>query len=725
MSELDLMEWLGQEEAELVLLTTFGLDPMFFERRVLPSKALAHARRILVLMDANEWGKILASREPIRSLNQRYLVVPVSRRAGAFHPKVGLLLSEARVRGYCGSANLTRAGFTFNIELINCVSTEISNDSPPATQPLIGQAFGLFEQIAADASGNGASLARQWLSEARVRWRFNEPYREGEFGIELLDTVGQGLMDQVRSRVGPAVEEILLVSPFWDDDLRLLKQFRQYWPNASVRVVAQSGTSNLDPAVLRGFMPDAVVESPVGAGRVLHAKLAAWRTANRWACLVGSANCTEAAWAGRNVEACVFIADATSMVEQLFGDGVTIERLGLDVFEKGSLTPPERTGSAAKPSLSLTTAHLAPSGLLSVTYTVQRSEELDQLAIGIRGPGDVDPAFTAPVARRDEGEAIVQLPESISGASGATLRASLIAVRRGNREEGLPLWVVQERRLTIDRGESDERALFRRAVETGEGLPELADEVLQRQGVHGLVEFLRSTTIRFVDTSDKHLGSREFTVRIHDPYRESQIPEWLSRFSPADYSQLKAALIDFAERHERQRLRRHAKAGNVNGLENYLDILRAVVRLLFIWYRRGRFPATRLIGQFCRLVELSSVGIDERDDNCPGMLLTTAKNLRADRELLQQRLDEFGFVGAIDGVLWLARVARANEAGVGTRRIDQLQVWERKLLLAIREAKVMSVDTNSTLLFLDRLGVATNEELKTWRAELEARNCFI
>jgi hypothetical protein len=725
MSALDLLAWLDEDEAELVLLTTFGFDPMFFERRVLPSKALSRARRILVFMDSNEWGKVLASREPIRALNQRYLVVPVTGRSGVFHPKIGILLSEQRVRAYCGSTNLTRAGFTFNIELINCVSADVSQVSPPAAQPLVRSAFELFQHIADGASGNGAELARQWLHEARISWRFGEPAGEVDRSVELLHTADHGLLDQCLDRIGETTEEILIVSPFWDSDLRQLTCFREHWPNARIRVVAQSGTSNLDPEQLRRVLPNAHVESPVGGGRVLHAKLVAWRSGTKWSCLVGSANCTDAAWAGRNLEACVFIAEASAMVAQLFVGEVSLQPLALDAFEKGSLTPPERIGSDPRAALSLKTAHLAPSGLLSVSYTIQNSQELDQLAVGIRGPGDTDPAFTTEVARRDDGEAKVQLPDAIVSAAGTTLRASLIAVRNGVREEGLPLWVVQERRLTVERGESDERAQLRRAVETGDGLPELADDVLQRQGVHGLVEFLRNTTIRYVDVSDGHSRARDFAVRVHDPYRDSQIPEWLTRFSPADDSQLKAALIDFAERHERQRLRRHAKAGNINGLENYLDIVRAVVRLLFIWYRRGRFPAARLIGQFCRLVEISCSGVDERDDKCPGMLATLSRNLRGDRALLQRRLDELGFLGAVDGVLWLARVARANDGGSGTRPGTLLQGWEQRMRLAVKEARLTPFDAGSTLVFLDRLGVTSEEELATWKVELAARTRLV
>ncbi len=720
MSALDLIEWLDQDDADFVLLTTFGFDPVFFERRLLRTKALARARRILVLMDANEWGKLVASQEPIRALNQRYLVVPVARRHGVFHPKVGLFLSEQQVRFYCGSTNLTRAGFTFNIELISSLLAVVDEASPPAAQRLVRDAFSLFEQISRDSEGNGAELARRWLEEARVAWGFNDRFDPEDSTVELIHTMDRGLWEKVQKTIVEHVDEILIVSPFWDADLRLLKEFRRTWPDAQIRLVAQTRTSNLDPVGLREIVPSALVESPSGGGRVLHAKLVAWRSQDRWACLVGSANFTDAAWSGRNVEACLLVNDATTMVEQLFGEEVALDRLTLDAFEQGSLAPPEKSVSAPQSNLMLKTAHLSPSGLLSLSYTVESSGALDQLAIGIRGLGDSDPAFTDVVPRCDVGNAKVQLPESIACASGTALRASLIAHRNGVREEGPAIWVVQERRLTVDRGESDESAKLRRVAETGEGLPELGDEVLERQGVHGLIEFLRNTTIRYIDTSDNRSGSRDFAVRVRDPFRESQIPVWLAQLSPADDSQLKGALTEFAERHERQRLRRHAKAGNINGLENYLDILRAVTRLLFLWYRRGRYPAAQLIDYFCRMVELSTAGVNERKDKCPGLLTTLSKNLRADRALLQRRLDELGLLEAVDGILWLARVARAQVDTSGVSRGRLLLDWDRRIQQAIRDAKLSAPEAQRTLSFLERLSVVPNEELSEWGSEILA-----
>src|SRR5262245_34710570 len=50
---------------------------------------------------------------------------------------------------------------------------------------------------------------------------------------------------------------------------------------------------------------------------------------------------------------------------------------------------------------------------------------------------------------------------------------------------------------------------------------------------------------------------------------------------------LAEAIRDFVERHEHRRLRKHAGRGNVNGMENFLDIFTTLVRLLYVYYLRS------------------------------------------------------------------------------------------------------------------------------------------
>src|SRR4051794_11864034 len=119
MTYLDFVSLLEGDPAHLALFSTFNFDPDFFERRLLRSPALKRARRIAVFMDAFQWQALIQADVLARSMNRRYLVVPVHRGRGVFHPKLSVLLAEAGGQLLCGSNNLTRSGCASNLELLN------------------------------------------------------------------------------------------------------------------------------------------------------------------------------------------------------------------------------------------------------------------------------------------------------------------------------------------------------------------------------------------------------------------------------------------------------------------------------------------------------------------------------------------------------------------------------------------------------------------------------
>ena len=84
------VELLKGERAELALLTTYNFEPAFFEECLLRTRSLGEARRIVVFVDASEWAR--SDKTRVRGLNCRYLVVPMQRKRGVFHPKLTLLL---------------------------------------------------------------------------------------------------------------------------------------------------------------------------------------------------------------------------------------------------------------------------------------------------------------------------------------------------------------------------------------------------------------------------------------------------------------------------------------------------------------------------------------------------------------------------------------------------------------------------------------------------------
>lgn len=166
MKPLDFSSWFDGEEARIALLSSFEFEPLHFESRLLRSSALSGARRIIVFVDADQFQKTLSERPPARSLNQRYLVVPVKRRGGVFHPKLGLILSPASARVFCGSNNLTQAGSTHNIELLNSLVVTTEGEEPDLEHlPVVIEALHFFRACLPFGEPQAARLAKAWLDE--------------------------------------------------------------------------------------------------------------------------------------------------------------------------------------------------------------------------------------------------------------------------------------------------------------------------------------------------------------------------------------------------------------------------------------------------------------------------------------------------------------------------------------------------------------------------------
>ena len=99
------------------LLLTYSFDPLFFEQLVLPDLWAGRTSDILVLGDAGQVkSAVRDSMGQILHLGKRYLLSDAVHR-GAFHPKVALRLSETEGAIMLGTGNLTSCGWGANREL--------------------------------------------------------------------------------------------------------------------------------------------------------------------------------------------------------------------------------------------------------------------------------------------------------------------------------------------------------------------------------------------------------------------------------------------------------------------------------------------------------------------------------------------------------------------------------------------------------------------------------
>lgn len=662
MKYLDCFSLFEGDPAYIALFSTFQFDPDFFERRLLRCETLKKARRIAVFMDAMQWQDLLQRDVHARWLNRRYLVVPVHRSIGVFHPKLNLILTENGGQVQCGSNNLTRSGCSSNLELINSIPFEFEHENAESMQ-LASAALRFFQRAAQDTDAEVGRIAAGWLEETIKDHRWLSEFGEASADQQtrLVHTYDGPIWNSVKESVGKrSPKKFFVISPYHDSDGRICKQLAKEWPSSKVEMLVQQGYTNLPVAPLRKLPSFKLVEihnsTGKDASRRVHAKLFAWESNGDSGCLVGSANFTSAAFDGRNVEACLLIKDSNSFVSQLFDQELTKRPLSLDDFDPGGEEPPETETSEAAP-VRLQSAVLLDPEHVRISFSHSLGKSVTSLRLAIRTPGESRPRKTIRVPLKENSTETLLLPENTLADCNGTILASLNAeLMDGERIESVLIWVVQEERLTYEPSEGSSSSKSR-IEETGEGLPDYLDEIGRRDGGSALAEYLRHLNIRFNDGTGRLAGKRNFRIRKSDPFQHDVAPEWLLNVK-READEVEQAIYDFVDRHIKKKLKKHSERGNINGMENFLDIFTTLVKVLYRWYKRGIVKQGRLIGPMVTMLEVATSGKNTEKDFFDGYLYSIYDSISGDIELLQEVCKENNFCAEIYAALLIVQSVR-------------------------------------------------------------------
>jgi hypothetical protein len=661
MKYLDFPSLLDSEPANLALLSTFNFDPDYFERILLRCRALSKARRIAIFMDAGQWMQLRLQDTPARWLNRRYLVVPVRYSSGVFHPKLDLLIHDDSGQVLCGSNNLTRAGCSHNLELVNSIRFHCGNGHGAEHVALGKSAFRFFEMLIEHSQGEASAVVESWLKEEKRFLGWTEEtaasHQNGE-SLQLLHTLDGSLWDQLQKTIaGAPLKRMLVISPFYDADGEMLKRVRSTWPKCRLEVIAQQHTSDLPVAAIeKAHIPIELRE--VGCRpRRLHAKLLAWDTEGTGGCFVGSANFTSAAWDGRNIEACLFIPNPKKLTEALFDSTLHTRSMHVGDFVAGNEREPQ-LGDDESALLSLRSAVLIGAHSLQFSYRCSAALGAIALSITIRAGGEPRPRAAIGVPIVEDGSHVLQIEQQVLAEIRGSILISLLAQTPDGERESLPLWLIQEDRLTYEPSVGDSANNQSSIVEDGFLLPEYLEELGKREGASALVEFLGHLNLHFHDGAKGSANRRKFRLRRSDPFHPDVLPEWWhsALFAPSD---LRKAIGQFVRRHEDRRLKKHAKRGNINGMENFLDIFVAIVRLLYVYRKRTVVERDTLIHHISRCLLIATTGIKEIKDGSKGYLLTLSHNLQGNRKVLQHFAGELNFGGYLDAALLIAQMEKA------------------------------------------------------------------
>jgi hypothetical protein len=294
------------------ILTTFNAYLPFYEDVILRRLVSAGCHHNILLMDAKSLAQSLASPSGRPRLAGRaYTLVPMVA-AGAFHPKVALLVGKKRARVFVGSHNATLSGFGHNRELSTLIDIDKGSEGQDAP---VAQAVWAFLEAwlnhQKDRLPPSLIDSVQMVATSIAPWLKQQGKQEGE--IQFFGTLpdGPSLWEQIQPHLPAQTERVTVLGPFFDMAGSFLDTLGKDLKPNGISVGIEPARVNL--CRLDNLPSDLLFHdvTKLGARKgYLHAKALLIEGAKGEAALIsGSANPSRPAWTAepskRNAEAVV------------------------------------------------------------------------------------------------------------------------------------------------------------------------------------------------------------------------------------------------------------------------------------------------------------------------------------------------------------------------------------------------------------------------------------
>lgn len=314
MKYLERMGRRGSRPFHTVISTTFAIEFAAFEELMLPQLMASGASNFLLVSDERMASLSLSDGSELpMQLGRDYELFSPPVANGLFHPKIVLQLGRRAGRLFVGSANITAAGLAGNAEAV--IELECQ-DEPSPEREIIRSAWVYLSKLI-DRESGAARDALSWAAD-RAPW-LDGPIPDPVHGLEDGSMIGFLVRDGVSSIGqrfvnlvgGDTVDRLLVISPYWDEELETLKWLTELLKPTRTSVL-------LDPEQ-HEFPIDTPGATTVELRRLphklsrrfAHAKIVIASTSTHDHLLLGSANCTAPAlggpdFSGSNIEACIY-----------------------------------------------------------------------------------------------------------------------------------------------------------------------------------------------------------------------------------------------------------------------------------------------------------------------------------------------------------------------------------------------------------------------------------
>lgn len=210
------------------LMTTFSFDPISYQNVSLVALNFHGCRNQALLTDTKMFNRAISEMGIPSLAGRRYHIAKRRMPFGSFHPKIILQLGRDRGRAVIGSANLTSAGMSGNVEACSLLRYDAENS----------YSAGIFRAVLdyiehhADPSDPAMQRAIKqalrdspWLRETPSEHLAQLP--DGS-RIGFLCEVGRPIADQFFDFIGAdSIKRLIVVAPFQDGDLTAISRLRE------------------------------------------------------------------------------------------------------------------------------------------------------------------------------------------------------------------------------------------------------------------------------------------------------------------------------------------------------------------------------------------------------------------------------------------------------------------------------------------------------------------
>ncbi len=590
-AQLDLHEALRKYSYDHAIFCTFNFDPDFFEEYcLLEFDSLETNNGITVIMDGRELDRLVSgppSRWP-RKANVRYLL-HAARPKGRFHSKIFFLASKTRGLLVVGSANLTRSGLTRNAELARSFSFEINKRE--LALPLFQSARTFLGDVASRWPSSEL-VKRLGDLDADVPWLGGAPTKP--LPVKLLHNLTTPLLPQIVQALESPIHEVAVVSPFFDDEPKLLDWVQKNANPKAVTIFTRNSAPTLTPAwpkhpTLKSKTGRLLFSQwgEEGRTRQLHAKAVAISHGKSTRLAFGSANFTRAALLATpddgNVEVVLALDDVPRKsvdVHELFDPSGLAKSEPLIPFER-----PLEEIEASYP-LRVVEASLEDSSLKCFLGS-EHDGRLEAVMLFHDGGLLVVPLNGSGTDRRAE------LDEAAARrADGST---TVVFVRGPDGLETNRVLLVNLKDISTG-GSLRKGRRVRDAQRSANQFAAALLELLRLKDTDPLQSFLTYCDIPLA-------GVTRLRGLVREPFTLGQVQTELSRLGAQnlrEYSTLHDAVLGFCERHT-ARLARHARNPSINAIPGCMHIVRSVAGVL----------ATQIERLLTGLAHVDSLSIDE------------------------------------------------------------------------------------------------------------------